>query len=100
MIRGMQKIRLRVAPSGEGGSLLIFMVWLLLLISIFSVAVGYQVRQRLRFIQHVEIRAKLRNIAEAGLRHAMGFIEQDAGSVASLKSSRGRFSARSSGSGP
>jgi general secretion pathway protein K len=50
-------------------------LWVLALLSILTLAVGYQVRQRLRFIQHLEIRSRLRQIADAGIKKAVWAVQ-------------------------
>lgn len=55
---------------GERGSLLIFTLWVLVMVSIFTMAVGYQTRQRLRFLQSIEYREQLRTAVDAGILKA------------------------------
>lgn len=69
----------------EKGSLLIFTVWVLVVLSIFTLSVGYQVRQRLRLVQRLEIRAKLRQVADAGVRKAIDVVKHGQFSVDSYK---------------
>ena len=53
------------------GSLLVFTLWVLVLLSLFTAAVGYQVRQRLRFLQTIEHRSLLRNAVDSGLQRSL-----------------------------
>jgi len=71
----MKKLRRRSTyATKERGSILIFTTWLLVILGIFSTAVGYQVRQRLRYIQTLEIREKLRAAADAGVQKALQIV--------------------------
>lgn len=45
-----------------------------MILSIFSFAIGYQVRQRLRYIQGIEYRQILRQTAEVALQKAVHFV--------------------------
>lgn len=51
----------------ERGSLLILTVWILVLLSVFAFSVGYTVRQRIKFAEHLDTRENLRGVAEAGV---------------------------------
>ena len=61
------------------GSLLVFTLWVLVLLSLFTAAVGYQVRQRLRFLQTIEHRSLLRNAVDSGLQRSLqrGYVALD-----------------------
>lgn len=61
----------------QKGSLLIFAVWILIVMTIFAVAIGFRARQKLRFLQTLEYRTDLRNIAMAGVRKAIAVLERD-----------------------
>jgi general secretion pathway protein K len=56
------------------GSILILSLWVLLLLGVVTVAVGFQVRQRLRLVERLETREKLRYIAESGVKKAIQVI--------------------------
>lgn len=58
------------------GSILILVMWVLMLLSIFTFSVGYSARQRLLLLDRLESREKLRAIAEAGVRTAIDAIQQ------------------------
>lgn len=59
------------------GSILILVMWVLMLLSIFTLSVGYSARQRLRLLDRLEAREKLRGIAEAGVQTAVQAIRQE-----------------------
>lgn len=61
----------------EKGSVLILALSTLVLLSIFSLTVGNRVRQRLKKIERLEDRAKLRGIAEAGVKKVIYAIQRD-----------------------
>lgn len=52
-------------------------MWILLLLSIFSISVGYAVRQKIKVIERIENRQKLRRIAESGFRKALYVLNLD-----------------------
>lgn len=58
----------------ESGSLLIFVSWVLVLLTVFSLAVGYRARQKLDLIQRLEEREKLRLISDAAVKKAVHVI--------------------------
>lgn len=74
------KISLHVVKNMKGfcsdrrGSILIFTLWVFVLLSLFSLAVGQQVRQRLKYVQTLEIRQSLRTIAEGGIKKAVDLV--------------------------
>lgn len=59
------------------GSVLILALSTLVLLSIFSLTVGNMVRQRLKKIERLENRAKLREMAEAGIKKVIYAIQRD-----------------------
>ncbi|MCM8774744.1 MAG: general secretion pathway protein GspK [Candidatus Omnitrophica bacterium] len=61
------------------GSILILTLWVLTLLSVFVVSVGYSTRQRLRKLQHLENRETLRTVADAGVRQAIYFVNATQG---------------------
>ncbi len=63
-------------PS-KRGSLLIFVMWVLCLLSIFTFAVGRAVQQRLRAVETFSDRAYLRDIAEAGVKKALEVVNRE-----------------------
>lgn len=63
----------------QKGSLLVFTLWVLVMISLFTLAVGHQTRQRLRFLQSIEYRELLRSAADAGLMQAAQIIRTEHG---------------------
>jgi len=60
--------------SNVQGSILIFSLWVLMLISVFTLAVGYSVRQKLNALQRLETREALRYVAEAGVKKARAIL--------------------------
>lgn len=62
--------------TNQKGSLLIFTIWVLVIIGLFTTAVGYQARQRLRFLQSMEYRSILRNMADAGIIKALQLVKE------------------------
>jgi general secretion pathway protein K len=63
-------------------SILILVSWVLLLISVFTLSLGFAVQQRLRLVQRLEQREKLRFIAEAGVKRAIFVLTEDDASQA------------------
>jgi type II secretory pathway component PulK len=61
----------------QTGSFLIFTLWVLMILSIFSFAIGYQVRQRLRYIQSIEYRQILRQTAEVALQRSIHLVKKN-----------------------
>jgi type II secretory pathway component PulK len=62
----------------RSGSILIFVSWVLVFIALFSLSLGYTVHQRLRVVDRLEEREKLRLVAEAGVKKAMEVINREA----------------------
>ncbi|OGW79814.1 MAG: hypothetical protein A3G33_02895 [Omnitrophica bacterium RIFCSPLOWO2_12_FULL_44_17] len=60
----------------QNGSIFILVMWVLLFLSVFAFAVGYATRQYLQFIQKLEIRENLREIAEAGVKKAIYILDR------------------------
>ena len=60
----------RAIPTASRGSILIFVLWVLMLLSIFTLSVGYSVRQRLKAVERLETKEALRYVAEAGVKKA------------------------------
>ena len=58
------------------GSILILVLWVLLLLSIFTFSAGYAARQRLLLLDRLEARETLRAIAEAGVQAGIQTIQQ------------------------
>lgn len=57
------------------GSVLVFILWILSLLAIFSIAVGFTVSQRLNAIGRLATREDLRDVAEAGVLAAIEVLE-------------------------
>lgn len=53
------------------GSILIVCFFVLMLLSMFALTVGYTVRQKLQFIMRIDTRQKLRSLADAGAQKAI-----------------------------
>ena len=82
---------MKVVPeSDERGGILILAVWTLVMLSLFLAALHFQVRGRLRFVQQTEIRDRLRDTAEAGIRFAM--LQASQGDREAADSLRSRWS--------
>ncbi|MBI3306468.1 MAG: general secretion pathway protein GspK [Candidatus Omnitrophica bacterium] len=60
----------KINSNAQNGSILIFVLSILVLFGVFALTVGHTVRQRLKKIEHLENRTKLRNVAEAGIAQA------------------------------
>jgi len=59
-------------PTGDSkGSILILVFFILVSMSLFSLAVGYAVRQKIQVISRLETRQKLRMIGEAAVRKSI-----------------------------
>lgn len=58
------------------GSVLILVIWVLTMLCIFSIALGYSVRQILRTVQYLDVRDNLRFIAESGVVKAVHVLNQ------------------------
>ena len=73
----------------ERGSILILTIWILAILTLFGAAVGYQVRQRLRHLETIETRSKLREAADAGVWKAIhAIVRSREGSYADALHSR------------
>lgn len=59
------------------GSIFILCMWVLLFLGIFSISVGYSVRQRIKLVERLENRQKLRRIAESGVQKVMYLLKYD-----------------------
>lgn len=59
------------------GSILILVLWVLLLLSIFTFSAGYAARQRLLLLDRLEARESLRAIAEAGVQAGIQTLRQE-----------------------
>jgi len=62
--------------SRPRGSLLILTVWLLVILSLFTLAVGYAARQKITVLKGLENRDTLRATVEAGVYRAMDLINK------------------------
>lgn len=58
------------------GSILILTIWMIALLSFFTLAVGYAVRQKLKVVENIENRNELRLAAEAGVKAAMAVLDR------------------------
>ncbi len=56
--------------QSKRGSILIFAVWVLTVIALFSIAIGFGARERLEMVGRLADREELRYIAEAGIKKA------------------------------
>ena len=63
--------------QGQKGSILILALSILVLLSIFTAAVGRTVQQRLKKIERLEDRAELRSIAESGIKKVRYILKRD-----------------------
>ncbi|MCB9800242.1 MAG: general secretion pathway protein GspK [Candidatus Omnitrophica bacterium] len=59
----------------QKGSILILVIWLVVMISIFTLSVGGMARQRLKSIGMLEDRARIRRVADAGVQRALQIIQ-------------------------
>ncbi len=62
--------------SRERGSLFILSIWLLLMLSFFTLAIGHTVHQQLRIFKNLQVREELRLIAEAGVKKAIAVLNR------------------------
>jgi len=65
--------------ASEQGSLLVVVLVLMMVMSIFALSVGYTVRQRIGVLGRLEIRQKLRLIADASIKTGLAEIDKSAG---------------------
>lgn len=63
--------------TDQKGSLLVFILWVLLFLSFFAFSVGYSVRQRIRTLASLETRQILRYTAEAGVKKMFALLVQN-----------------------
>jgi type II secretory pathway component PulK len=66
----------RSAAKGKG-SILIIALWSLCLLSVFSVILGANVRQKVTFARRLDQRDKLKLIAEAGVKSAISVLKEE-----------------------
>ncbi|MFH0838762.1 MAG: hypothetical protein V1893_01065 [Candidatus Omnitrophota bacterium] len=66
-----------VIPINAKGSILIFALWSLFLLTTFSVNLGYGVRQELTLVKRLQERSKLSLIAESGINRAITEIRKE-----------------------
>ena len=59
------------------GSILIISLWALCLLTSFAISLSYGVRQKILLVQRLEERAKLRLIAEAGVKRAIAELKDE-----------------------
>lgn len=69
------------------GSILIFTMWVLTILALFSVAVGFSVRTRLDMLRRLENREDLRLIADSGVNQALHLLYQNNSGVHALSDS-------------
>lgn len=81
MTRPMVKMTLcashQVRGIVERGSLLILVMWVLMIVSVFAVSVGYAVRQKLQAVGRIESREQLRLLADAGVQKALAVLRSN-----------------------
>ncbi len=71
---------------GTKASILLLALWSLSLLTVFSVILGYGLRQKLSLVKRIDERERLRLIAEAGVRKALAeLIRQETEGCNSLK---------------
>jgi general secretion pathway protein K len=63
--------------KNKRASIIVLVSWVLVFLSIFSLSLGFLVRQRLRMVQHLENREKLRFIADAGVKRAISLLKRE-----------------------
>ena len=59
------------------GSILMVVLWSLCLLSAFAVILGYEVRQKVSLVKHLDERDRCRLIAEAGVRKAISELKEE-----------------------
>jgi hypothetical protein len=57
------------------GSILVLSLWLLLLLTVFTVHIGLRIRQRIELVSRIEQRMKLRNLTAAGVKKGIAVIK-------------------------
>src|SRR3989338_8174377 len=65
-----------IFKAKQRGSLLILALWVLLFLSVLVTAIGYTVRQKIKFAERIDDRQNLRYIAEAGVQKAIAVISR------------------------
>jgi len=59
------------------GSILIITLWALFMLTIFTVSIGYIVRQKMSLVGRLEARSELRYLVEAGIKRAIATVRQE-----------------------
>lgn len=59
------------------GSILVFALWTLVLLTVFAVQIGMRIRQRAVVFSRMELRNQLRLLGEAGVKKAISVLKQD-----------------------
>lgn len=59
------------------GSILVFSLWIVALLSVFSIQIGLRIRQRATLLTRIEAASDLRHIAAAGVKKALSVLKKD-----------------------
>ncbi len=57
------------------GSVLILSLWLLLLLTVFSINIGLRIRQRVELVNRIESRMRLHHLAQAGIKKGISVLK-------------------------
>jgi len=68
--------RKRGSLGKTGGSILIYVLWLSALLGLFTLSIGYTVRQKIKMIERIEARRSLRLAAESGVQRGLWAIHR------------------------
>ncbi len=73
------------------GSILIFSLWVLMLLSIFAVHIGLRVRERIDVVSRIETRSRLHHLAQAAVKKAIALIRSDLRKEAGQETAYGKY---------
>ena len=68
---GIKKLGLRSGLQNQNGSILIVCFFVLVLLTMFTITVGYTMRQKFQVLSRLDARQKLRLIGDAGVKKAI-----------------------------
>ena len=65
---------------GKRGSIVVVVLWMLSILTIFTISIGHHVRQKITLADRIDVRSWLYGIAESGIHQAMMKLVEDEGS--------------------
>ncbi|MFT5388177.1 MAG: general secretion pathway protein K [Lysobacterales bacterium] len=68
---------MKIILKNNKGSILVFTLWVVSLLTIFAVQIGLTIRQRTTLLSRIETRSTLRHIAEAGIKKSLSALKLD-----------------------